>query len=465
LKTILFIGFSILLYLFVAFTGNFKDSVTFSGDEWEYQAIAVNQYYGHGFMVTGRLEETDNYKITLLDSNKMSFWESKSGKAFHRSPFYPGFLFIFYKLFGVHPLIVKLFQLLLIFIAGWLLIKIMEQVLGQRGFWVGLIAYLIFIVSTYRFAEHLMPENWQLLFISIITYLLFSHFRNKPVFSFLLGTVLAFSVLNKGTTFFLLPTILIYDIYLLVFQKTGRAINTLILLTSFALITGIWSFYLSGQINQPVFVTTQASEVLLDGNNEYCNDGLWHPEWRDNTQSYYYSPDLYNKPNVQKVLSFYFENPKYLRNVFSKLNAGFMSLFSFKVLLGIILTYMAVCFIERKNLKLNTGNFKIGAVFIFLALTSIIFYISQTDKYILSATVPILFVLSLLIDKGNSQNRVIVPVPFLIVFFNFLLFVLTFYSCNEVYISRYVKTMEGITILTFLLFSDKLYSCKVNTKK
>ena len=81
------VGITVFLYLILVFKGNFKNSVIFAGDEWEYQAVAVNHYYGHGFLTTGRLEDTGKYKISELDIEKLHFWENKSGKAYHRSPF------------------------------------------------------------------------------------------------------------------------------------------------------------------------------------------------------------------------------------------------------------------------------------------------------------------------------------------------------------------------------------------
>ena len=37
--------------------------------------------------------------------------------------------------------------------------------------------------------------------------------------------------------------------------------------------------------------------------------------------------------------------------------------------------------------------------------------------------------------------------PFILIFLNFFIFTIAFYVCNEVYASRFVKTMEGVNYL------------------
>jgi hypothetical protein len=58
----------------------------------------------------------------------------------------------------------------------------------------------------------------------------------------------------------------------------------------------------------------------------------------------------------------------------------------------------------------------------------------------------------------NSGNVMKLPCPFLLLFANFLIFTIVFYANDEVYPGRYVKTMEGIIILSVMYYLSILLS-------
>ncbi len=340
-----------------------------------------------------------------LDSGKINFWEKFSGnKAYHRAPFYPVFLSLLYKLVGISPLIIKYIQLLLIIISGLLLIPIARLAFGEKSFKVGLISFIAFVLLNYKFSEHLMPENWQFLFLALTIICLFYHHDGSKTHSILLGIILGISVLNKGTTFFFFPIIIVFDLFFGRLRNGKYMVNLIIFACSFILVTGVWSLWLSLERHRFTFVSAQPADVLLDGNNEFCSDGLWHPEWRNKPGSFYNIDQKGDQPEIIRVVNFYIKNPVNLGNFPAKIKAGFLPVYSFLALIfvcGILITLHIIKKITQKSS---------------------------------SEQIPKLFSFS-------------IPVPFVLCFLNFLLFTLVFYSNDETYPSRYVKTMDGIFIL------------------
>ena len=321
---------------------DYDNHVIFTGDEWDYQSIGVNFYYGYEFLTTGRIKDSTEYKFKELNNEKIQFWESASGKkAYYRAPFYPLFICVIYKAFGINPLIVKYFQLFILILSGLLLVFIGKLAWGDSGYTIGSFSSIIFVSLNYRFAGHLMSENWQFLFLSIITICMFYHYKGNKSSSIILGITLGLSCLNKGTTFFLFPLIIIAD---LVYSRTKNRIhwqNMLLFAVAFTVITLLWSVYLSIERDQITYISSQTGEVLLDGNNEFCNDGLWHPEWRNIPGSFYNNDNLSGKPMILRVINFYKKNPLHLLNFPAKIKAGFASIHSFIATITLFLIFLS----------------------------------------------------------------------------------------------------------------------------
>lgn len=449
-KLILLVGTTVLLYILVSLTCNYDNTVIFTGDEWDYQSIGVNTYYGSEFLTTGRIWEIDYYKFTDLDSGKLGFWESFSGKkAYHRVPFYPLFLSITYRIFGINPVIVKYIQLFVLLISGLFLVLAGKIVWGNKGFWIGYLSFLLFTGLNYRFTEHLMPENWQFLFLAVIMVSLYFHFRSSLTYSAILGLALGFSCLNKGTTFLLFPIIIAADLYNWKFKRRLHWKNMMVFCATFALITGLWSVYISHEREQFTFLSAQTGEVLLDGNNEYCGDGLWHPEWRDRPDSFYNNDQLEKMPDFIRATNFYIKNPAHLSNFPAKLKAGFAPVGSFIALLCLYLIWLAsiICRKSRRQdnrMRISTGM----TISLLLLCISICFAIfsGKLNAVLFFAFVSLIFLLAGFLAKKFTKEWGI-PFEFLIILLNFLIFTLVFYVCNETYPSRYVKTMDGLLIL------------------
>jgi 4-amino-4-deoxy-L-arabinose transferase-like glycosyltransferase len=459
-KSLILLVIGAILLLFALRRGHFTNSVIFTGDEWDYQSIAVNYCDGHGYPVTGLIEEIDRYKIVDLTEEKIRFWQHFSGiKAFHRPPFYPVFLCVTYRLFGVNPLIIKYLQLIVLLCAGILLVVAGKLFWGEKGYFIGLLGFISFFILNRRFPEHLMPENWQFLFLSIITICLYFHYRGSVISSILLGTILGISVLNKGTTLLLFPLVILCDLYCMLFKRKGRLLNTLVFLIGFLAITGIWSGYLSSQVHHFTFVSTQSNEVLLDGNNEYCSDGLWHPEWRDDINAFY-NADHGTHLDMLRVISFYSHNPEYLLNIPAKIKAGFSPLLTFSFLLTLLMILLAIWLFKRSR-TYTSKLYRYLAVPVALGLIVLAvyfgFFSGTLNKLQYSYLVILMLSLYALYYNQMSVSGFLVPREFILIFFNFFIFSVVFYVCNETYSSRYVKTMEGIFLLTDFYLLAAIY--------
>ena len=459
-KLIFLTGTFMLLYVIVSIICDYDNKVVFTGDEWDYQSIGVNSFYGYEFLTTGRLKETDAYKFKELDEAKTKFWEGFSGtKAYYRVPFYPLFVSFIYKLFGISPIIVKYIQLFLLVLSGLLLVSIGRMAWGERGFYIGYLSFILFVGLNYRFSSHLMPENWQFLFLSVITVCLLRHYKGSSAYSVILGLTLGISCLNKGTTFLLFPIIIITDLLYSRLKNKSHWKNMVLFAVSFAVITVSWSTYVSYERNQLTFLSAQAGEVLLDGNNEYCKDGLWHPEWRDRPDSWYRTDNMENRTGIIRVINFYVNNPRYVSNFTAKIKAGFAPVHSFIAMISLYLAFLATL-IYRKS-AFTAASLSRTAVIIFVLLLLCFsvcfgFFSGSFNDVLFFSVVTLIFFLSIVFCR-RLINEIKIPYVFFIVLLNFLIFTLAFYVCNETYQSRYVKTMDGILILISFYFLFEIF--------
>jgi hypothetical protein len=222
-------------------------------------------------------------------------------------------------------------------------------------------------------------------------------------------------------------------------------------------ITGIWSVYVTIQRNQFTLINTQRGEVLLEGNNEYCTDGLWHPEWRAQANSFYNTDKKDDQQGIVRVINFYYKNPKYLSNFAAKIKRGFSPVYSFVALISLYSLLLSLLVLFKANFRAGFGNKLPGySIAILLLGFSFFFgfYLKAINAVLFSYLVAGIFFLSAIFYQRLLRVPIIIPLPFLIVFLNFFIFTLAFYVCNETYLSRYVKTMDGIFILAdfYLLF-------------
>jgi len=199
-----------------------KINVQFGSDEWDYQTIAVNFACGHGFHVTGSLEKPEVYKFGNVDNGTYEKLELLKGITdIHRPPLYPLFIGLVYKLFGVNPYLIVIFQLLLLCIVAAGLPLLGYFLWQNKGFYSGIISGVIFIIFNYRMADVFLPgQAFTVFWIFIFIYIAEKFLKAKtPLWAALMGFVFALSLLFHATMILVVGFI---GIYLLLDFKNGE---------------------------------------------------------------------------------------------------------------------------------------------------------------------------------------------------------------------------------------------------
>jgi len=145
--------------------------VLYGSDEWDYQSIAVNFAKGHGFHLTGSFEKSEVYKFGTVDEGIYEKQELIKGITnIHRPPLYPLFIGAIYKIFGIHPAIIVVLQLIILcfVVAGFA--QFAYHLMGKAGFWAGSVAGFLFMFRSYDLANVFLPgltfsTLWVFLFV------------------------------------------------------------------------------------------------------------------------------------------------------------------------------------------------------------------------------------------------------------------------------------------------------------
>ena len=344
------------IYLLEKNRHNLYDAAPFVADNGHYQALGVNLSLGHSYK-SGCIEKFETYRLNIVDSDPESkkFYddfinEKKKGKFYHnfyRTPGYPFFLASVYKLFGIHPRIVKILQIIMLALSVSLL-----PIIGNY-YWPGL-GIIAGILSSFLTVWRLLPNPSYIMAESLITFSLFILtiflilWETKPstIRTFLLGTVCGITILIKGSNIFIAPFLLLY--ILLKFYRSAKK-NKLLFVFTLGLILFIapWNIYASKRQHTFLLLATQPTMLLLDSNNEdSLKTGDWEPAWyKKNKDSPKYIYNRLKKNGYSQFRQFFIfmwqnkkEVPAMLKN---KLLRGFLNTEVFPIVTGMFLYYLA----------------------------------------------------------------------------------------------------------------------------
>jgi len=324
----------------------FSDAAFFGGDTWEYQSLAVNFAKGHGISKFGQFEEFHEYKFDRHDENLLPAFEAKAYEShiltddFYRTPGYPLFLGIVYKIFGVHPLIAKHIQLLLLIIIASCLPWIGAHFWGRSGFWAGFVAGILYVVIHHDSAGILMTEPLTAFCVFLVTIaLIFFVSRGTRLSSVLLGVALGVSLLVKGSLIFVPAILAVALLWRAYRQKNIELFKRLVFVGGAMILTILpWSTYASIKSGKLIVLSTQGENVFLDGNNEHADDGGWHPEWHQDDDSFYNSDAVRHMSWPVKVMKFHLKYLNRMPTVLkAKLTRAFSPLFALWVIFLLII--------------------------------------------------------------------------------------------------------------------------------
>jgi len=447
------------------------DTARFGGDTWEYQSMAVNWAKGYGlkFAAIGPFEV---YKFTEINSDvsseqKIQFLTNCKEKNCkidpYRTPGYPLFLGIVYKIFGVSPKIAKIIQLLLPIIIASFLPFIGWYFWKKIGLASGIISGFIFL-HIYTIPSAYLPRTMPTeiltetlitfcVFLLTITYIFWHKYNKNPILSFILGTILGISLLVKGSNIFTPLLFIIYFVFLILHRQT-KTINLFLLAIGIIITILPWSITASKSNNRLIILSTQAENALLDCNNQFTIDGSWHPEgYSSNLKNSYYNQDWIKKyPDPIKVLIYYYQHPNTIPiTIFHKINKAFNSFSYLKLLLVLLITSQLIS--SKINYRIKLLSILLTLLFyapIFLFTHMGMSYAEYYQPLSWFFVVPIsLFFLSVVLIVKYfiyQRLRLNLPIPFLILFINYFLIIIITLG-----MPRYVQPLE----FWFILISIK----------
>jgi len=468
----LFSALGFVYYVVFWHVADLRDTAKFGGDTWEYQSMGVNFAKGHGIQRFGGLEPFSTYKFEMpsVPPPYYDYFISGGHVTFYRTPAYPLFLGVVYKLFGVSPRIVKSLQLLMLVIIAASLPFIGGHYWGRSGFIGGLLAGGLFLAINYRLAEVILTESLTAFAVFLVLVASMAYGRRQGLLAAAaLGISLGFALLVKGTLIFL--PILIVAAFLLsaiINGETGKLRRLFVMIVSMMVIVVPWCLYASIKARAPIVLATQSGFQLLSDNNEFCIDGRWHPEWRDKKDSVYNTDGIETPQYLKKVVNFYWHNPALLpRCMLAKFVAGFGPLpFLWMFTILVLLSY--VHRIGNKWMKSGLLNIVWFSTLLLLGLIACIVvyqvtYRGMLDRWIANASwmsklAPVLLIgvasYLLMTEKLSFQ----IPRLFWLLWANFLLVTLIFHAEASVVESRFVAPVDFLFALTCCAFAVSLLS-------
>lgn len=369
-QVLYYVLFTILLSVHYYTITPYTNYAFFGGDTWEYQSLAVNFAKGHGIDRFGAIEQFEEYKFggfdQFYDGSPEMFHSLAGTQNSYRTPVYPLFLGIIYKIFGVNVLIAKFFQLLLYVLIAASLPIIGYRYLSVAGFLGGKLAAIVFLERNAMLANELMtePVTSFVAFLVILAFMLYTSKRNT-FSAILLGLSFGLAWLTKGSLVFI-PVFIGLYIFFKGIKEKQTYIHSFIIVVFMALVITPWSVFASNNAHKFVLLSTQGPGALYDGNNEFST-GDWAPQWNTDSTSFYNTDGMSEKSPALRVANFYLQNPgKIIELPSQKLVRGFLPFQS-------IWYFMAALLLHFVFMQVRWFHQGIYARYLKIALTLMVF--------------------------------------------------------------------------------------------
>ncbi|UPA22604.1 hypothetical protein K8942_00090 [Candidatus Peribacteria bacterium] len=448
-----------------------KNTAYFGGDTWEYQSMAVNFAYGHGVNTFGGVEPFETYQFgsmewnaadtgmsnaTYLDQKRRFTVDGRGDGSMNtfRMPLYTVFLGVIYAVAGVHPLIAKSIQLLLLTLVAGGLPLLGSLWWKKKGMIAGLLAGAPSVAATVRFADVILVESLAIavLFLCVLGGVWYER-RPGAGRAALLGALLGLCLLTK-LSLILLPFLLFFLIWWRHPRHYAHYIRDMLLIVSIALITVLpWSIYASVRSHTFVIFSTEShNQGLFDAHNEYTAiDGEWHPEWETDPQSAYNTDGMEEYADGVRIAHFYLQHPtRMIRLPLSKMVAAFTVVPSIVLLVVfLMLEGLMGSLLTRRSVRLAALVFGLS-----------VWWMLMDDRMLYATLMPLVntpylwgllpgvtAIIALLLRRVYMPSFPPIPLMVTAVALNFVLMMILVMSDSAIYMSRHVKVAEFLWIL------------------
>jgi 4-amino-4-deoxy-L-arabinose transferase-like glycosyltransferase len=324
----------------------------------------------------------------------------------------------------------------------------------KLGFLSGLVAGAIYLYSYYDTADKLLAEPLTAfsLFLIVIAYIFFE-IRNDIYSSIILGFIMGLGLLVKGILLFIPVFLFAYFVWKYYNLRTQKSmLNIVVIFSAMVLSILPWSLYASFESHQIILLSTQGGENIMDCNNEYATDGLWHPEWRkdvENSKVYFYNHDeMPDAPAFFRIINFYKSHisllPVIIKNKIASAYSSFL-FFWFMLLLLALGSYKILIGKYFKREVIIYNFYLILAIpFFILGLYFVLHNNNVLIQWIHDNIFVLIFVLliPLVFNIAREGIFLIIPAVFYMIFINFFLITIIFFGSP-----RYIGIMDFIIIL------------------
>lgn len=238
-------------------------------DQIDYQTIAVNFATNSEFPVNGLYHDVSVYHIQLNNSADSIRNKEEYNKLFyiqgiyslHRFPAYPVFIGIIYKCFGIHPLSIKLIQLLIILCVVFCFPLLGYKIWQSKGFAGGILAAPFFFAAVFPLIDSIAPDIFTIGFNFFVIWLYCSYRLKPSVQAIVMVAVLAgISILFKASLMYVIP-LLVLDMLWMSFQQKSKSMVWQCLLFMI-IFMGCWGPYNLWSIRKAADIRKNAQSLI-----------------------------------------------------------------------------------------------------------------------------------------------------------------------------------------------------------
>jgi hypothetical protein len=419
---------------------------------------------------------------------------------FFKPPVYGFILGVSYKIFGI-DLKVAYYLNCVFYIGTMLLMMLIGGLLFNRnGYLIGGVVAIFYTLTTGHSFSNVLPETLlTLMLLAIVYYSILTTQKKSLKNVILLGLFISLGILTKGIML-LISFVIIFYFCLMYYMEKKFRVNLIVLFTVISITFLPWVLYanyvksnsidemikwkeqveitekdcqsayildknwsndgvgFTSEVNQDKLVTkllkryvspnlfiiisNQApSEGFLEVHNEYCIDGLWHPDWIFKKEAIYNNKYLDASP-VLKVIQFYIDNPSFIYKIAVGKIKRATSGHSFSVFL--LTTFLIGCYLILEIFNKFRLYKKMVILAIFLGSYVFSMYYSKNFHIVF---VIISFISGMIFYRKEQMEKLPIAIPSCII--GLLSVLVLFYGPT-----RYVEFAHPILLLfsTYLVF-------------